>query len=71
VLRLGVRVTARFRVYLLRLVHFYQAYYTLVVRYSTVTSQVAYELSFQISRSTGVSVATALFKTIFAQLNKD
>ena len=48
----------RFRVYLSRLVPFYQAYCTVVVRYCYVTSGAS--ISFQISRSTGVSVATAL-----------
>jgi len=46
----------RVKVYLLRLVRFYQAY--CISSCVTVTSQVAYELSIQISRSTGVSVAT-------------
>jgi len=58
VLRLGVSVRAtvkvRFRVYLLRLVCFYQAYCTLVVCYCYMTGGVL------ISRCTGVSVATAL-----------
>jgi len=47
----------RFRVYLLRLVLLYQAYCTLVVHYRYVTGGV--QISFQISRYTGVSVATA------------
>jgi len=46
-----------FRVFLLRLLRFYQAYCTLVVRYCYVTGGVW--TSFQISRSTGVSTATA------------
>jgi len=52
-----VRVEVRFRVYILRLVRFYQAYCTLVVRYYYITGSAL--ICFQISRSTGVSVATA------------
>jgi len=44
----------RFRVYLLHLLHFYQAYYTLIVHYCYVTGSVL--ISFQISRSIGVSL---------------
>jgi len=68
VLRLGVsvrlglwlrqKVKVRFRLYLLRSVHFYQAHYTLVMRYYYITGGVW--RSFQISRYTGVSIATAL-----------
>ena len=53
-----VRVKVRFRVHLLRLVGFYQAYCTLVVRNCYVTCGVF--ISFQISRSAGISIATAI-----------
>ena len=52
-----VKVRVKFRVYLLRLLRFYQAYCTLVVRYCYVTGGV--RISFQISRTTGVSISTA------------
>jgi len=50
-------VKVRFGVYLLRLVRFYHAYSTLIVDNCYVTGGVL--ISFQISRSTGVSIATA------------
>jgi len=52
-----VKIRVRFGVYLLRLVHFYQAYCTLVVRNCYITGGVL--ISLQISRSTGISIATA------------
>jgi len=51
------KVRVRFRVYLLRLVRFNQAYCTLVVRYCYATGGLL--KSYPISRSTGVSVAIA------------
>jgi len=45
------------KVYLLHLLRFYQAYCTLVVRNCYVTDGVL--ISFVISKSTGVSIATA------------
>jgi len=59
-------VRVRFRVYLLRSVHFYQAFCTLVVHYCYVTGGVW--LSFQVSRSTGVSIATAFLQSNLASL---
>jgi len=49
-------------VYFSRLLHFYQAYSTCIMHYCYVTGGTL--ISFQISRSTGVSVATAFRKTI-------
>jgi len=50
-------VNVKVRVYLLRLVRFYQAYCILIMHNCYVTDCVF--ISFQISRSTGVSIATA------------
>jgi len=63
-LRVRIRIKVRFRVHLLRLLRFYQAYYCiLVIRYCYVTGGVI--ITVQISRSTGVStsIATAKNKT--------
>jgi len=56
-MRVRATVRVRFRVYLLRLLRFYQAYCNLVVHYCYVTGGVS--ISFLISRSTSVSIATA------------
>jgi len=56
-LRVSVRLGLQLGFYLLRLLHFYQAYCTLVMCYCCVTGGVL--ISFQISRSIGVSIATA------------
>jgi len=50
-------VKVMLRIYLLHLLRFYQAYCTLLIRYCYFTSGVL--ISFQISRSTGISIATA------------
>jgi len=59
IVKVKVKVRVRFRVYLLHLLRFHQTYCTLVVRNCYVTGGVL--ISFLISRSTGVSIATALF----------
>jgi len=53
-----IKVKGRFKVYLFHLVCFYQAYYTLVHYYSIADGG---RIRFQILRSTGRPVATALY----------
>jgi len=60
-------IKVRFRVHLLHLLCFYLAYGTLVVGYCYVTGGVW--KSFQISGSTGVSIATA-FSLLFSKLSQ-
>jgi len=55
-IRVRATVKVRIRVYLLPLLRFYQAYCTLVVHNYDVTGGIL--ISFLISRSTGVSIAT-------------
>jgi len=58
----------RFRVYLLRLLRFYQAYCTLIWHYCYVTGAGGVWICFQISRSTGVSIYSHCHKVTYQLL---
>jgi len=67
-MRVRATIKVSFRVHLLRLLRFFQAYCTLVVRYCYVTGGIW--ISFEISISTGVTIATA-FREITVEFKQE